>query len=112
MIIAILAATIYASLRSAQGKAKTAVTALRRHAADYPDLGNDADFAERERVHASLVASELRVSNMDPKFRQRNRQPEQLMELLAQAHRRHALRCTTACNQPPSTAPSSPVKHR
>jgi len=91
VIIAILAATIYASLRSAKGKAKTAVTALRRHAADYLDLGSGADFAERERIYARLVAAELQVSNLDPKSKQWIRQPEQLMEQLAQAHRQHAL---------------------
>jgi tellurite resistance protein TerC len=112
VIIAILAVTIYASLRSAQGKAKTAVTALRRHAADYLELGDGADDAERARNYASLVAAELRVSNLDPTLSQRLRQPEQLVALLAQAHARHALLCTCCRNQPPSTALSSPFNHR
>jgi tellurite resistance protein TerC len=112
VIIVILAVTICASLRSAQGKAKTAVTALRRHAADYLALGDGADFAEWERTYGSLLTAELKVSNLGPKSRQWIRQPEQLRELLAQAHRRHALPRTTACNHPPSTAPSSPVKHQ
>jgi tellurite resistance protein TerC len=90
VIIAILAATIHASLRSAEGKAKTAVTALRRHAADYLDLSDGADFAERERIYSRIVAAELQVSNLEPKFKQRIRQPEQLAEQLAQAHRQHA----------------------
>jgi tellurite resistance protein TerC len=91
VIIAILAVTIYASLHSAKGKAKTAVTTLRRLAADYLERCDGADFAERERMHARLVAAELRVSNLDPSFKQLIRQPEQLMEQVAEAHRRHAL---------------------
>jgi tellurite resistance protein TerC len=91
VIVAILAVTIYASLHSAKGKAKTAVTTLRRLAADYLERCDGADFAERERIHARLVAAELLVANLDPSFKQLIRQPDQLMDLVAQAHRRHAL---------------------
>jgi tellurite resistance protein TerC len=96
VILAILVVTIYVSLRSPEGKAKTAVTVLRRRIAEYLELGAGADFAERERVYASLVAAELEVSGMDPKFKRVIRQPEELREQLAQAHRLHGRDATIA----------------
>ena len=89
VILAILAVTIYVSLRSPEGKAKTAVTTLRRHIADYLELGARAGYVERERIYASMVAAELQVAGLDPKFERLIRQPEELREQLARAHRQH-----------------------
>jgi tellurite resistance protein TerC len=91
VIVAILAVTIYASLRSPKGKARTAVLALRRYTADFLELGDADDVAERERVYQRLVEAERQVSNLDPKFKRLIREPEILAELVAQARRRHEL---------------------
>jgi len=95
VILAILVVTAHASVRSPRGKAKTAVTALRRHAADYLELGAGADFAMRERVYARMVAAELKVAASDPKFKALIRQTEMLKERLAKVHRQHALHGVT-----------------
>jgi tellurite resistance protein TerC len=115
VIIAILAVTIYASLNSPKGKAKTTVTALRRHAVDYLQLGDDADLAEREGAYASMVAAELRFANLDHKFRQLIRQPEMLAEQVAQAHRLHEFHRANRSDQgrernSPSLAPVDRTK--
>jgi len=89
VILAILAVTIYVSLRSPEGKARTAVTVLRRHISEYLELGPDAGFVEREQAYATMVAAERKVAGLDPKFVRVIRQPEELREQLAQAHLRH-----------------------
>jgi hypothetical protein len=58
VIVAILVVTIYASLRSPAGKAKTEV-------------------AGRERIYAGVVAAERRLANMVPRFEQLIQQPQQ-----------------------------------
>jgi tellurite resistance protein TerC len=90
VIVAILVVTVYASLRSPKGKAKTALAALRRHTADYLEFGDRADPGERERVYARLVAAERQVSRLDRKFESLIRQPEKLQEQVEQAHRQHS----------------------
>jgi len=83
--------TIYASLRSPKGKAKTTVSALRRHCADYLDFGDRADPIDRERAYARLVAAERQVSNLEEKFKALIREPEMLKEQVDRAHRQHFL---------------------
>jgi tellurite resistance protein TerC len=90
VIVTILAVTIYASVRSPKGKAKAAVMALQRHAAEYLEMNGGASVAERERVYASMVAMERQVACLDPKFGPLIRQPDALKELVAEAHRRHS----------------------
>ena len=90
VIIAILAVTIYASLRNPTGKAKTAVTSLRRRVVAYLELGDGAELAERERIYAGMVAAEQRLAHLAPRFEQLVRQPEALKEQMAQVHRQHA----------------------
>jgi tellurite resistance protein TerC len=91
VIVAILVVTVYASLRSPKGKAKTAVSALRRHCADYLEFGNRADPGERERAYARLVAAERQVSNLEGKFKALIREPEKLKEQVERVHRQHSL---------------------
>ncbi len=92
VIVTILVVTIYASLRSPKGKAKTAFAALRRHATDYLELGDRADPGERERVYARLVAAERQVASLDRKFEALVRQPVQLRAQVEQVHRHHSIR--------------------
>jgi tellurite resistance protein TerC len=91
VIISILVVTVYASLSSPKGKAKTAVTALRRYAAEYLEMDDTTGVAERDRTYGRLVEVERTVARLDPKFKQLIRQPEALAEQVALAHRRHAL---------------------
>jgi tellurite resistance protein TerC len=91
VIVAILVVTVYASLKSPKGKAKTAVSALRRHCADYLEFGDCADPGERERAYARLVASERQVSNLEGKFKALIREPEKLKEQVDRARQQHSL---------------------
>ena len=94
VIIAILVVTIYASMKSPGGRAKTTVTALRRHVANYLALADGAVADERERIYARLVTAERQVENLDPKFKRTIQEPEELHQQLAHAHRKHARRGT------------------
>jgi tellurite resistance protein TerC len=62
---------------------------LRRHIADYLEPGARAGFVERERIYVSMLAAEQQVASLDPKFARLIRQPEELREQLARAHRQH-----------------------
>jgi len=89
-ILAVLVVTIVVSLASPKGKAKTAVTALRRRVAEYLDPDFPADRGQREQIYARLLEAERRVEALDPQYRKLIRQPHELRDLVALAHRRHA----------------------
>ncbi len=90
VILGILLVTVLVSVHSPKGKAKNAVTALRRDIADYLQADAPADPAGREAIYARLVASERRVRALDPQLRQLIRDPAELEASLAAAHRMHA----------------------
>lgn len=92
VIMAILVVTVVVSLLSAKGKAKAAVTALRRHLAAYLDAADTLDSAAGDASYARLLASERRVMALAPELRKLIRKPQQLKEQLALAHRRHETR--------------------
>ena len=89
VIVVILLVTILISVNSAKGKAKAAVTALRRHVAEYLDPDFPAGPAQRERIYAKLLDAERRVAALDPQYKRLIRQPHELRDLVALAHRRH-----------------------
>lgn len=89
VIIVILLVTILISLHSPKGKAKASVTALRRHLAEYLDPDFPADREQRELAYARLLDAERRVAALDPQYRKLIRQPQELRDLVALAHRRH-----------------------
>lgn len=89
VIIVILLVTILISLHSPKGKAKASVTALRRHLAEYLDPDFPADREQREQAYARLLDAERRVAALDPQYRKLIRQPQELRDLVALAHRRH-----------------------
>ena len=89
VIITILVVTVAVSLLSAKGKAKVAVTALRRHLAEYLDLVDAPDSTADEASYARLLASERTVRALAPELGKLIRKPQQLKEQLARAHRRH-----------------------
>ena len=89
VIVLILVVTVAVSLLSAKGKAKTTVSALRRHLAEYLDTVDSTDSAAGEASYARLLASERAVMALAPEFRKLIRKPQQLKEQLARAHQRH-----------------------
>jgi len=89
VILGLLLVTVLVSLLSPKGKAKVAVSALRRQVADYLALDEDAPDAERARVHAAMSAAEERVDALEPRFKAMIRHPEQLQRDLARAHATH-----------------------
>lgn len=89
-ILAVLVVTVVVSLASPKGKAKTAVTALRRRVAEYLDPEFPADREQREKIYARLLEAERRVEALDPQYKKLIRQPHELRDLVALAHRRHA----------------------
>jgi tellurite resistance protein TerC len=90
VIIAILAVTVLVSLLSPKGKAKTAVTALRQHVAEYLDPESDSDPAAREETFAKLAASAQKVTELEPELKALIREPEKLQALVARARQQHA----------------------
>jgi len=89
-ILAVLVATVVVSLASPKGKAKTAVTALRRRVSEYLDPEFPADRGQREKIYARLLEAERRVEALDPQYRRLIRNAHELRDLVALAHRRHA----------------------
>lgn len=89
VIILILAVTVAVSLLSAKGKAKSAVSTLRRNLAEYLGTDESVDAAASEASYARLLASERAVTALAPEFRKLIRKPQQLKEQLARAHQRH-----------------------
>jgi tellurite resistance protein TerC len=92
VIIAILVVTVVVSLLSSKGKAKTAVTALRRHLAEYLDATDASDSTASESAYARVLASERAVTALAPELRKLIREPQQLREQLARAQRQHEAR--------------------
>ncbi|HET8745090.1 MAG TPA: TerC family protein [Ramlibacter sp.] len=92
VIVGILAVTVLMSLLSPKGKAKTAVSRLRRRLAAYRELGDDATPEEREAAYAELRSAEEAVRALPAEHRALIRERQTLGEMLADAHGRHAAR--------------------
>lgn len=91
VIVAILVVTVALSLLSPKGKAKTAVSRLRRRLAAYRDLdGTATPAAERERAYAELVSAEEAVKALPAEYRALIHERHTLREMLAEAHARQA----------------------
>jgi tellurite resistance protein TerC len=91
VIIGILVVTVALSLLSPKGKAKTAVSRLRRRLAAWQDLdAADTPAAERERAYADLVSAEQAVQALPPEHRALIHERHTLREMLAEAHARQA----------------------
>lgn len=92
VIVAILVVTVLVSLLSPKGKAKTAVSRLRRRLAAYRELGDKASPAEREAAYAELRNAEEVVRALPAEYRALIQGRQTLGEMLADAHGRHAAR--------------------
>jgi tellurite resistance protein TerC len=90
VIVGILIVTVVASLRSAQGKAQTAVMNARRHATAYCDLNYETDPAIRENIYNKMVAEEEQMKKLPEKYRAKIREEDKLMVLLSEAHKQHS----------------------
>ena len=89
VIVFLLLVTVLASLFSPKGKAKVAVSELRRQVADYLALDDDAADTERARIHAAIASAEARVDALEPRFKAMIRHPGRLKRDLARAHATH-----------------------
>jgi tellurite resistance protein TerC len=89
VILFLLLVTVLASLFSPKGKAKVAVSGLRRQVADYLALDDDAADAERARLHAAIADAEARVEALEPRFKAMIRHPGRLKRDLARVHAKH-----------------------
>jgi len=92
VIVAILVVTVLMSLLSPKGKAKTAVSRLRRRLAAYRELADEAAPAEREAAYAELRSAEEAVRALPAEYRALIQERQTLGEMLADAHGRHAAR--------------------
>jgi tellurite resistance protein TerC len=91
VIVGILAFTVVASLLSPKGKAKTAVSRLRRSLAHWQDLdAAGAPDAQRDAAYARLVDAEQAVRALPEKYRALIHERQTLREMLARAHARAA----------------------
>lgn len=89
VIIGVLLITVLASLFSKAGKAQTAVGNLGRHANSYTDLTYTSDPHERERIYNALLEEEAYVNTMAPKYRDKAKDVDKIMNEVAEAHRQH-----------------------
>ncbi len=89
VILGVLFVTVLASLYSPAGKARNATSNARRHASAYLDSEYTKDPAERERIYGLLLGERDQILALRPKFRQRVRNEEALMELLQRARHSH-----------------------
>ena len=89
VILGVLVVTVLASLFSLAGKAQNATSNARRHASAYLDSEYTQDPAERERIYGLLLSEHDQIVALGPKYRQRARDEEPLMELLHQARDSH-----------------------
>ena len=100
VIVCILVVTVLASLLSPKGKAKAAVTRLRRSLAEWQGLdAAGTPGAQRDAAYASLVDAEETVRALPARYRALIQERQTLREMLAQAHAGHA-RPTTGPAQP------------
>ncbi|MDB5915263.1 MAG: putative rane protein tellurium resistance [Ramlibacter sp.] len=101
-IVGILVLTVLLSLLSPKGKAKTAVSRLRRSLAAWQDLDAAAPPAARQAAYGNLLSAEQAVRALPEEHRALIEERQTLREMLAEAHRRQG----TAT--PPAVARNSP----
>ena len=89
VICAVLVVTVIASLLSPKGKALTVIRNARRHAAEYLDLGFEADAAQRELNYRQLLREEAELASVRPEFRHLIHDEQRLLDMLDEAHRVH-----------------------
>jgi tellurite resistance protein TerC len=89
VILGVLAVTVLASIFSAKGKAKNAVSGAKRHATEYLDLNYETDMAERDKLFARMVREENQLRSLPEKYKRLIRNETEFMDLLRKAHAEH-----------------------
>ncbi|QIK66531.1 TerC family protein [Nocardioides sp. HDW12B] len=89
VILGVLLVTVLASLYSKAGKAQNAISNARRHASSYLDSEYTKDAAERERIYGLLLEERDQIVALGPKYKQKARDEQELMELLQRARDSH-----------------------
>src|SRR5690606_28402667 len=111
VIVAILLVTVVASLTSPKGKARVAVSALRRDSADYLLLSPDSAPAARRGAFDDLRASQARVDALEPRFKAMVKRPDVLQHDLRRAHEAHAAATGTPLRSSGLDLPPTPEDH-
>ncbi|NIK61328.1 TerC family protein [Kribbella shirazensis] len=89
VIVAILVATIVASLLSVRGRTQNAISRIRRDARRYLDSEYTADPSERERIYLRLVDARDYLTALGPKAKQQVENEPELLELCRQVTESH-----------------------
>ena len=89
VIIGVLTLTVVASLVSKSGKAQTVLNNARRHAVNYLDLDYTEDSNERERVYTLLMEEATIIEAMEPKYRDKHKDSEEILEQVESAQQQH-----------------------
>ncbi len=89
VILGVLVVTVLASLYSPAGKAQNAISNARRHATSYLDSEYTQDAHERERIYGLLLSERDQIVALGPKYKQKARDEQELMELLQKARDSH-----------------------
>ncbi len=89
VILGVLLVTVLASLYSPAGKAQNAIGNARRHATSYLDSEYTKDAHERERIYGLLLSERDEIVALGPKYKQKARDEQELMELLQRARDSH-----------------------
>lgn len=87
VIIGVLVVTVVASLSSPKGRAKSTVSAVRRHVQEYLDVEHDPKV--REEIFAKLLAEEAQLKKLPERYRREIRDEDRLTALLRRAHEEH-----------------------
>ncbi|GGL01893.1 putative membrane protein [Mangrovihabitans endophyticus] len=90
VIIVVLLITVAASLLSPRGRAKTSMSAVRRHAREFLDVEPDPAYCDE--LYHRLVEDEERLQQLPDRFRQEADDDSELQDLLRRAHEVHAER--------------------
>lgn len=89
VILGVLAVTVIVSLLSPAGKMQAAVSGIRHHATDYLDLTYASETGERERIYALMNAQDELIGTMEPKYRDRVKNVEEIRALATRARAEH-----------------------
>ena len=111
VIVGVLAITIIGSLVSPKGKAQTAVNNARHHAQQYLDYDYDTDQARREQSYAALTDEMEYIANMDQKYRDDIKDPDELMHLFIRAREERDRRVEEGFGSGDSLPNELPVEH-
>lgn len=89
VILGVLVVTVLASIFSAKGKAKNAVSGAKRHATEYLDLTYETDMVERDNLFARMLREEAQIRRLPEKYKRLVRNETEFTDLLRQAHAEH-----------------------